>query len=233
MICPISSSAWFEIAKSAIGPFIGAGLAFIANAWNERRKRRRDELASGNLALAILQRQAQAFFNVRRGFLTDRANRLQALGHQAPKWLHFKPMMYTFPKDLVFDFQPLSFLFDKGHPDIVARLSMSEVRYIDLAAVVVEFNNTAERLQEKMVGLGIGLETEFDANEVAHQLGPALIGKMTSFTDALLKRFSEDETDYRDAALSLREELLKRFKASEVISIAPKPEFAQIDWAGA
>ena len=224
---------WLEIGKAIIGPFIGAGLAFAANAWNERRKRRRDNLAAANLALAILQRQADAFFNVRKGFLADRSARLAALGQNVPKWLHFKPMMYTFSRDLQFDFQPLTFLFEQRDTDVVAKLSVAEGRYFDLAAVVTELNSTTEDLQQKLVELGIGLQTQFDANIVATQLGPAIVGKVTSFADALVKRFDEDEKDYRDAAVSLRQALLRKYKPQEVLSIVPKPEYAKIDWAQA
>lgn len=220
---------WLDVAKAFIGALFGAGLAFAANALNQYRLRRRDNLAAGNLALLILKRQIDDYFNVREAFLQDRAKRLKENPH-SPPWAHFKPMIFAFSEGLRFDFRPLAFLFAQGASEVVNRLALAETRYSDLAAIVRVFNETADALQNRLVELGVAPGTAFNIADIEAKLGAALVGKMSSLTSALLTRFEKDEKDYKAAVQTLSEALLMIYKPKEVVKVRPEPGFAQEKW---
>src|SRR4051812_11265051 len=62
---PGGASQLFDIAKTLVGVFIGAGLAFATNEMVQRRSRARDDKAAGNVALATIGRAYSDFLRVR------------------------------------------------------------------------------------------------------------------------------------------------------------------------
>lgn len=225
-----SSVFWLDVAKAFFGAAFGAGFAFVVNILFQRRQRRRENLAAGNLALEVLRRQVSDFFNIRKAFLDDQAKRLHAAPN-APLWAQFKPMFRSFSEGFRFDYQALTFLFESGGTDAIGALGMAESRYTDLASIVETFNRTAENLQQRLVELGVQPGADFDVADVEYRLGPALVGKMNGLTKALLDRFEKDEKDYVAAASSLRAALLRSYKPNQVRAIMPVAKFTREQWA--
>jgi hypothetical protein len=223
-------SFWLDVSKTLIGAFAGAALAFAANIYVQHRQRRRDNLVAGNMAVSVLSRQVNSFFNIRKAFESQREIMLQQVP-QAPLWVQFKPIVYTFNEELRFNFAALALLFESNEPRAVSALITAETRYFDLIRVVEELNTTAAKIQDKHVQAGITVNAQIALSNIESTLGPAILTKQAALANGLIRRFAEDEKDYLAAATSLREVLLKRHKRKgQVFRMEIPSEFARERW---
>jgi hypothetical protein len=218
---PGTKNDWLEIFRTLIGAFAGAGAAFGANAWLQSHARRREEKASGNYAMATLTRQFNGFLQIR---LTSYGEIEHAREHYAgaPAWLFVRPVFHRLRDDLHFDFQSLTFLFDRSI-DLEAFTSLHEAEqaYMGLIATLDRFNEAAVIRQRKMEELGMEPGSPTTVPELAEKLGPQLVGELGSLHGALVGMCEEGESKYLRASKLLHAALVARFGDSGLIRISP------------
>jgi len=64
----LHNASWLKL---VLGPFIGAGLAFLSARQLDAGRRHRERVAAANLALFALKQQYDDFLLYRKGFRTD------------------------------------------------------------------------------------------------------------------------------------------------------------------
>jgi len=212
-------SFWLDVAKAFLGAFFGAGLAFLSNNWFQSRQRRRDNIAAGNLAIAVLARQMDDLLNISKGFLEDREEKLGTRGDKAPPWLWFRPITFPFTQDLHFDYSSLAFLFETGNADVVNELWATERAYVDLVGLVQKHNEIAEAMQKKMQELGIEHRDNVEIAEVEKKLGPQVIQMANTLAQGLVLRFSQGPKKFVNAIAVLRGALVKLYGEKAVSKV--------------
>jgi hypothetical protein len=206
---PVGSSFWLEISKTAIGAFLGAGLAFASTLCVQWLIRYNERIAAGNVALAVLVRQANDYISVKASFTRQRD---RALAHRPdiPLWLQFLPSQYVFVEDKI-DPADLAFLFDKhGASAIQGVLHVQHMHQI-LSSVVTEHREVRVDIQQRQAELGIKPFDTMPIREMEEKIGPYLIARATSAADSLSKCFERDQETYETAFRTLRAELQRRF----------------------
>lgn len=220
----VNHDVWLDIAKPALGAFIGAGLAFLSNTWFQLRQLRRERITAGNFALLILKRQLDDFYNVRRGYLRQREE-VHGPSPSAPPWMHFLPMSYPFAEGVKFDFQSLAFLVETGNADVINLLAIAEGRHADLNDLASRHAALMLRIQERMESFEVPPSGEIDVEKAEAHLGRALVANGNDYTNGLLYRFREDERDYRAAIEILRNALVRKFGEKPIVRVEPVKDF--------
>src|SRR5260370_24027269 len=67
-------TAILDILNAAIGPFIGAGLAFLSTRVHDARRQQQENVAAGNLALSMLNSMLNEYLLWRLGAYADMAD---------------------------------------------------------------------------------------------------------------------------------------------------------------
>lgn len=201
---------WLDVMKTFIGAFLGAGLAFASSLIIQWRMRRRENIKAGNLALSLLVTQLNDFSAVKKSFLQMRDEALKKNAN-TPVWLQLRPSLYLFTESHSFDVANLSFLFDKHGATTVQKLLVAEHRYRSLVALVKEHRAVRELIQDRSAELGLRAGDKLVMSELEDKIGPHLIGRAVSASEALLRCFSEDSEAYLDAWSGLRTELVRRY----------------------
>ena len=101
----------FELAKIAAGSFLGFGFALWSARLLDYRKRRREHLIAGNVALFTLKNQINDFLLFRRDFRENVAR--PGLSASAPIWALLQPTFLQIG-DSKIDFNSIGFLFEGG-----------------------------------------------------------------------------------------------------------------------
>lgn len=216
---PPQPDIWLDIGKTFVGAFFGAGFAFASTLLVQWRQRRKENIKSGNLALAVLREMINAFINVRSHMQAMRDLVLR-VSPGAPLWLYYKPTTHPFDSQPSFDLPALSFLFDKHGVEAVQKLSLAQSNYRSLCMLVAAHRETKEQIQAKLAGLGVVGGTMIPAG-IEGKLGSDLIEKANDLTTALLRHFERDEAIYDDAVAFLKGELVRRY-GKRFLSIVPR-----------
>jgi hypothetical protein len=193
----------FEIFKTAIGPFVGAGLAFLSTGIHNFYKQQREDVAAGNVALTTLNSMLNEFLLFRIGTYGDLADPTRRQG--SPTWALLRPAVQSFG-DHAIELKSLGFLFDdlEALPAIGA-VQLANLRYRDMV-VMHEFRNEAAVAVYEVVST-----KEFTSDQQAEaELGPQRISKMLTAITAVALRARDEEKDYRAAYNLLRAALVKR-----------------------
>jgi hypothetical protein len=206
---PIGSFFWEEVAKTAIGAFLGAGLAFAFTMMVQLLTRYNDHVRAGNLALAALVQQFNDYLGMKQSMLRQQANALKARPN-APLWLALLPSQYVFTENRV-DPSTLAFLFDKHGASVIQKVLHVQKLYATLVALVTEHREVRISIQQRQAEAGIRPFDKMPIEEVEEKIGPYLIARATSATSALLEMFQNDEPTYEAAFRMLRTELRTRF----------------------
>src|SRR6267143_3555144 len=125
-------TAILEILKAAIGPFIGAGLAFLSTRVHDARRQQQEDVAAGNVALSMLNSMLNEYLLWRLGAYAELANPNRA--SNSPLWAHMRPSFQSFG-DYSIDLKSLSFLFED--PQTIEALNavrLAELTYRDMRA---------------------------------------------------------------------------------------------------
>jgi hypothetical protein len=211
---------WLDVAKTVLGTFVGAGLAFAANLYAQCLQRRRADLTAGNVAMAMISQQLGDFRHVARGVKQELEERAAL-----PEWLRIRPLTMIFDKDLKFDFEKLGFLVPLGAP-LLGELALSQRRYLALAFTVEEHNSNARAIQRRLAEAGIVTVTE-ETSAIRSAVGHDLIGQQTSLTGLLLEFCEKEERTYLDLACKLHDKLREifgyRFYWQKVVIIGIDP----------
>lgn len=219
----VESTFWIDVAKTLIGTFVGAALAFGANIYVQRLLRRREERQAGNAAAMILAMQWHDFVNFRLGFLDGLSEPKQLFG-EFPHWVLARPNGYTFSESLDQDVSKLVFLGDHGGAEALQKIVVAERRYLDLVRLAKRYNEAATERQARFEK--IWAQGPFDVAELLRDtsdsknrlkrleqtIGLELVGRLDATIDSLLERFAADETDYSNACDSLQKNMRRVFR---------------------
>ena len=134
---------WYsDVAKTLLGTFVGAGLAFASNWWFQRRARIRDELASGRRDLFTIRAQLDEFVNCRYAIRQEMSRMHVEIG-DAPDWVYAKPLSFSFSSSNLFDFKSLAFLLSTATGRAAfERLQFTERTYLDITARLSDFHSS-------------------------------------------------------------------------------------------
>ncbi len=191
---------FFELTKIAIGSFLGFGLALLSARLLDYRKRKRERLVAGNVALFTLKNQYNDFLLFRRDFRENVAR--PGLSGNAPIWALLQPTFLQID-DSKIDFNSIGFLFEEGkNASRIDILQNSQIAHRDLLSLHVKRNESLIKLQEAAVRVS-KTPSGHTLEDVEKEAGPALISLVTLLTVSLANRASKYEQTYRDAYDSL------------------------------
>jgi hypothetical protein len=206
---PVGSAFWTDVAKTAIGAFLGAGLAFTSTMLVQWFARDNEHVRAGNVALVVLVQQINDFLAMKASMLRQRTKALAARPN-TPIWLQLLPSQYVFTADRI-DPSTLPFLFDKHGAEAMQKVLHVQKLHATLVSLVTEHREVRIAIQQRQSEAGI---TAFDPKpmeEIERTIGPYLLARAASATEALLEGFQTDEPTYDAAFRMLRAELRRRF----------------------
>ena len=191
-----------EVLKAAIGPFLGAGLAFLSTRIHDAHRRHQENTAAGNLALTTLNSMLNEHYLWRAGIYGELANPDRS--PNTPIWAMLRPAVQTFGEHEV-DLKSLAFLFED--PDAIDALNavrMAQLRFRDMVAMDKFKNDAAVAVLE------ILSKDEFPSfADAAKAIGPHKIETMITAIRSVVKRARDEEHDYTEAYDKLRAALQK------------------------
>lgn len=216
-----ASDNWFDVFKTLVGTFTGAGLAFLANLEIQKRTRRREEKAAGNYAMAVLARQYNGFLNLKRT-VEEEAQRCRDRAPLAPVWFVFRPVMHFLRDDLEFDFQSLTFLFeDARNIETFQILHSVETLQRELIGFMKTFTDASVAKQDKLGALGFVIDGSAANIEGGIQmLGQKLAMSLQNTLEEIFRHCSVDEATYLAGSQSLHRALGDRFGTVGLIRVS-------------
>src|SRR6266852_5202097 len=195
-------TAILDILNAAIGPFIGAGLAFLSTRVHDARRQQQENVAAGNLALSMLNSMLNEHLLWRLGAYADMADPRRA--SDSPPWARIRPSFQSFG-DYFIDIKSLSFLFENPeHIEALNAVRLAELTYRDMRAVEKFRNDAAQAIYQE---LSTGNFTSHVEAEKA--LGPQRIETMLTAIRSVATRARDNEKVYTDAISNLRAALEK------------------------
>ena len=201
-------TAW---GKVIIGPFIGAGLAFLSNGFFMRLKRIGEEKAAGNLALLTIQAQYEDYVNYRYGIVQALAVTDAGLGGVAPEWMYAKPISFTFNESNTINFKSLAFLLgEKKGREAFARLQFVERTFLDLAGRHKDYQESASEIQSAAAKI-ISSVANLDDEGLEQMLGKEITARMRDQQHAIVLRLELDDQRYIQAYNVLSDAMAEKF----------------------
>ncbi|HVS26559.1 MAG TPA: hypothetical protein VHE58_04585 [Burkholderiales bacterium] len=185
------------ILNAAIGPFIGAGLAFLSTRVHDARRQQQENVAAGNLTLSMLNSMLNEYLLWRLGAYADMADPERA--SDSPLWARIRPNLQSFG-DYCIDLKSLSFLFE--NPERIEALNavrLAELTYRDMQAVEKFRNDAAQAIYQE-----VSTRNFTSHAEAEKALGPQRIETMLTAIKSVAKRARDNEKAYTDAISSLR-----------------------------
>jgi hypothetical protein len=199
--CTAETFTLLTVAKAAVGPFIGAGLAFGSTLYVQHRTRRRDNLTAGNLALLTISAQYNDFLIYRRGLRRELHRRVTGIP-TAPHWMLAPAIGAVFTARTV-DFGALSFLFNRREGIAVhEHLGQAELHFETLRTFNEKLAKNVEDIQECLAALQVRVPNPSNA-EIDASVG---LDKKTRTSDLLKGLIAEinSEDVYLNAFKELR-----------------------------
>lgn len=175
-------SSWvLDIVKTAIGAFVGAGLAFVTTRLHDASRRKREDIAAGRLAFQLLLLQWLDCLNYRHGLRTRLDVLARGLGPSAPAWLYAYPVSYTFTPAPDVDAKSLAFLFERDRSgSALDRVMVAQQRFTDLKVRSRELVDAARAVQSKL------------ASKLPTETGPHELSAIEQAVSADLKATARD-----------------------------------------
>jgi hypothetical protein len=199
------------ILNTLFGSFAGASAAFLFNGIHQRRIEKRDNLASGRLALLTVRAQFDDFLNYRWAIWVALDNQYRQVGEHAPEWALGKPMAYHFSDTRTFRFESLGFLLSTSRgTEAFQRLQVVERAYFDLSARHSDCNDSIKELQQKIALAPIELDT-VSLGELELHVGPEIVARVVDQHRAVVLRIDRDEPLYSAASRALNEAMVERY----------------------
>ena len=126
---PHEGTFWIDVAKAALGAFIGAGLAFLSSYLQRALHERKENIAAGNLALFSIRTISRSMAEMRLSLRMD-VSEQRAMDKNIPIWGLIRSWFYLPPEDIALDYESLTFLLDseKGR-DAMKQLRFAEEIY--------------------------------------------------------------------------------------------------------
>lgn len=195
----------WDIIKLFLGSFAGAGSALLVARLNDARKLRRENLASGNLALLTLRDQINDFLEFPKRFRHDVANPTR--GPSTPVYMLVQPDLHAYTESGI-DFSSLSFLMERRkHIPKLNSLVFSAKLYRNLVKLDGFRNDAVLALQEKLAEVE-STKPARTVKDIERVAGPLLTANATAAIVALVTHARDDEPIYRQAVAELREALI-------------------------
>ncbi len=196
----------FELAKIATGSFLGFGLALLSARLLDYRKRRREHLIAGSVALFTLKNQYNDFLLFRRDFRENVA-RSELTGNE-PIWALLQPTFLQIDGSTL-DFNSIGFLLEQGrYASTFDDLQSSQISHRDLLGLQVKRNDALVKLQDAAVNTQKKISNS-NLTDVEKEAGGALISLCNTLAITLANRSLMYEATYRRAHDSLRLALLE------------------------
>lgn len=197
----------WELARSVIGPMVGAGLAFASNALVQRGKTEKEDVVAGNLALLTIATRLSDVYLLRADARTAIGTRLT--GGPAPIWALAPRTFMTFAATQPMNFNSLAFLLEKKRgAEVFVRIHHLETKYADLQAIAKMCHDTVFDVQKKMSEL-IARQPKHTWEEAEAHLGLELSSRLNDEFLALLLRVHQHVdyylATYRDLLAALRD----------------------------
>lgn len=205
-------SPWLDFIKTLTGVFVGAILAFCTNLWIQHLHRRRNNLATGNMALAVLSRQYGDFVMFRAGLKQELEDR-----SAWPRWLQIQPTVFSLSDHLRIDLPSLAFLFEHERADLLAKLVWTDTKYHDLRTILEKNSIACEERDDLLAKSGLSNFTLTDLRKAEIAVGGALMAKCDSLNQILQQRSKNDAEVYKAAGQALHELMSKSFGVAKVM----------------
>lgn len=205
----VPGTFWLEVIKTAIGAFLGAGLAFASTLSIQLWIRFSDHVKAGNVGLSILVRQLNDFLSVKTAMLRQRATMLK-VRPDCPLWLQLLPSAYDFTESRI-NPSDLGFLFDQHGTPTMQKVLRVQQLHTKLAALVAHHRDVRLETQKRAQEEKIKPYDTMSIEAVEEKIGPYLVAICASGTESLLAQFEADEPEYEAAFNMLRSELRRRF----------------------
>ncbi|WP_034303631.1 hypothetical protein [Herbaspirillum sp. RV1423] len=208
---------FWEFCKVVLGPFVGAGLAFIVNDYVHKERKTEEEKSAARTAAFSIRAMYDDFTNYRYVIRYETASLHQKHSRwpdgPAPIWAYAKPLIFTFSSNSLPDLKTLQFLL--AHPEgqvAFTKMQVLERAYKDLANAHTFYIETSEALQNKIENIEPGASWQVDADAI----GPRLTAKARDALLAILIRIN-DEQLYLDTRDSLAQAATAYFKGKLTI----------------
>ncbi len=186
----------FELIKIVVGSFLGFGFALWSARLLDYRKRKREHLVAGNVALFTLKNQYNDFLLFRRDFRENVA-RSELTGNE-PIWALLQPTFLQID-DSKIDFNSIGFLFENGkNAATINALQYAQILHRDLLAQHGKRNEWIPERQ-KAVARVRATQNIQSFEEIEKEVGPELISRVTALTCSLADRASRNEEKYLKA----------------------------------
>ena len=219
-------SLFRALMKTAVGPFIGASLAFASTLLIQRRNRRRDDLSAGNLALLSIVAQLDDYLNYRLGMRLAVAQRASgiALSKPMPLWLLAHPVVHHF-SDRSFDYKSLSFLLDRRPGQVaLSKLANLERAYFDLKERQAELARTAVDVQQCLADRMREHTGKVEVGALNAAVGIELRVRAADQLVSVMQRLDQDEDLYVGTFKVLRDQLVPKFDERRLAQLNNIPE---------
>lgn len=226
-LLPGTSQHWIQFGSALAGALAGAGAAFLANHYLQRRAEKRKDIAAGNTALATIGQMYIAFLKVRR-MLHEEAQRRDDEMPGVPLWLAFKPPLHFLGEAPVFEYSGLAFLFEAKYASTYEHLFHLETNHRDLMGHLKHAREILVKKQDKAEGVKL-----FDAERVKRSVlesavGRRLIIEIRGALETLDERVRELEGRYLEVGAELRHAMLVHFGADiAVVRVAKPPDYVE------
>jgi hypothetical protein len=218
-----------EISKAAIGPFIGAGLAFFSN-WLVRQSQKENEnAAAGNLAIVTLGLMINSYA-VYRNKVKSGFDRMDTERPNDPLWTKMLPIHYEFDDELKFDLKALSFLFDVKTVEVMNDLLCAQLNFHNLVRLQISHFEAMTGLQAAVAKLHLEDARKVESIEIIRANLPAhLLARVEALNLAILEAFETQESELNVAYIELQKALCSVFGTHRIRKFVLNPELTVTD----
>lgn len=218
------AAIWLSISDALPGiftplfsAFAGAFFGYLTAEARERADRAHRAAAAGNLAIFQLSRMLDDFLKIKRAIEEYRAEIL-ADSPYAPLWFQMKPMLHRFAA-VDIDYAGLSFLIERGQPEILNAVHQAQICHSYLATWVDQHARLSELAQERLAASGHSPYEPIAIGALNHALGVVLKARLESVIGPIFDSIANDQQKYRDAAQQLTAAVKEAFPKSKAIRL--------------
>lgn len=196
-----------------IAAFLGALAAFLLQDSKNKRQEENNKRIAVNRAIFDLSMLWNALEQFRKEIIEPVRNT------NAP-WLDMQANISTQFQFISFNIDELFFLADTDDAQFLQRLYLEEMRYRIAIDLIKERSNIVlNRLQPKMEVLGHTEDGTIKLEELEKQLGPEIIFKLKSLTEAIIKFVDEDLTSMEKLNTEFTSAMEKLFKDKKILTV--------------
>ncbi|MFZ6712961.1 hypothetical protein [Undibacterium sp. TC9W] len=216
-----------DITKTMLGSFLGAGLAFFSNYVFRQSQKEEEQVAAGNVAMAMLAEMTIAFLVYKRGVIDSR-NKTRGVTADLPDWGQLLPIVYEFDESLEVNIQSLAFLFKNQNTSAMGRVFGAQSNYKSLVYFQKEHYEVMTEIQAKLSLLTYDPNAQTDLDYSTREIPKYLLGRIEAINALILRALKEDEPHYINAIASLRADLSSHLGSNRIIEISIPDEWKDL-----